>query len=101
MDFETALMFVKRGERITNENWNGRDMHIVRMRGFPDGVEANDETCDMHQLPAGSVVRVRPYIAMMDAQGMISPWTPSQQDLFSTGWQIKKDELECLDGRHC
>jgi hypothetical protein len=91
MDFSKALNCLKEGYRMTNKNWNGKGMYLVAMPGYSGGVQANTSTAVAHDVPPGTLVKVRPYIAMKDAQGMIAPWTPSQLDLFSDEWELYKE----------
>jgi hypothetical protein len=91
MDFSKALEYLKNGYRVTNKNWNGKGMYVTVMPGYEEGVPANTNTSVAHNVSPGTLVKVRPYLAMKDAQGMIAPWTPSQLDLFSDNWVMHKE----------
>ena len=85
-----AIEALKKGYRIARHGWNGKDMYVVLMDGYPDGVVANEETCLKHRLEpnCGSVVRISPYLALYNAQGNISTWAPSVNDALAEDWYI-------------
>jgi hypothetical protein len=86
MDFSTALHELNKGNRLTNTEWSLKEQYIVKMPGYPEGVPANRQTQEAHHLPDDSEVVVSPYIVMM-RKGVVFPWTPSNADLFSLGWE--------------
>lgn len=73
MDFSNALIALKEGKKVTNGNWNGKDMYIAAQ--FPD------ENSKM----------TRPYLYIKDAQDNFVPWLCAQHDLFSENWEIFED----------
>ncbi len=95
MDFSMALHELKRGHRLTNVEWSCKDQYVVKMPGYPDGVPANRQTQEAHHLKDDSEVVISPYIVMM-RKGKIFPWTPSNADLFSLGWEqyYSPEEIE-------
>lgn len=87
--FGVALSYLWQGKRVRRAGWNGKGMYIVLMPGYPGGIPANAPTAEAHSIPVGTVVKVRPYILMKDAQGMLVPgWLASQTDLLAEDWEV-------------
>ena len=70
MDFSFALTCLKEGRRVTNLEWNGKDMYIE--------VQRPDEHSKMGL----------PYIYLKTVDGEFVPWLASQQDIFSEKWDV-------------
>lgn len=87
MDFGTALAFVKEGDRITREGWNGKGMYVVFQKGYPDGIAINKNTADATGVAEGTVCIFRPYLMMRTADGSFVPWVASQTDLLAEDWR--------------
>ena len=68
--FSHALEFLKDGERVAREGWNGKGMWLALQK--PD---------------AGSKMTL-PYIYMSTAQGDLVPWLASQTDLLANDWVL-------------
>ena len=86
MDFSEALKHLKSGHRLARAGWNGKNMWICLMPGYPDGIEPSASTA-LHF--GDGKVKVRPYFAMCDSQGMMVPgWLASQTDLLADDWSI-------------
>jgi len=83
MEFEEALTELKAGKIVTNSNWNGRGMFLY-------AVPANEYPAqtDVARKEFGDMVGYGPYIAMKNAQGIVTPWLASQMDFFSDGWEV-------------
>lgn len=89
LSFSRALELLKEGSRLRRAGWNGKGMYIVMMHGYPYGIPANPSTAAAHGLSEGDEVKVRPYIVMKDAQGMLVPgWLASQTDLLADDWEL-------------
>ncbi len=87
MNFGQALEAMKAGKKVAREGWNGKGMFIFLMDGYPLGIPANTATRHALGLNEGDHVKVRAYIAMRDAQGMIVPgWLASQTDMLAEDW---------------
>lgn len=82
MDFSDALRALKTGACIKNERWNGQGMYLA--------LQVPDQFSKMGT----------PYIylCMPDSHPnyphVMVPWTPSQLDLMSDGWNIYKPGVE-------
>lgn len=89
MNFSDALTFLKNGNKIRRSGWNGKGMFIVLQPGYPEGIGANANTARALGIEEGTIVKTRPYLAMMDAQGMlVTGWLASQTDLLSDDWEL-------------
>jgi hypothetical protein len=89
--FGWALGKLKAGKRVCRTGWNGKGMFITKMPGYEEAIPADHATCEAFGLKDGDDVRVkvRPYLAMMDAKGYIVPgWLASQTDLLAEDWEI-------------
>jgi hypothetical protein len=89
LGFEGALGYLRQGKRARRAGWNGKGMYIVMMAGYPEGIPANQATAEAHGIEPGTLVKVRPYLVMKDAQGYLVPgWLASQTDLLSDDWEV-------------
>jgi hypothetical protein len=73
MDFGGALEYLKVGERVTRDGWNGKGMWLELQRP--------DEHSKMS----------RPYIFMKTVDGQLVPWVASQSDLLADDWGLVVD----------
>lgn len=94
VDFGTALMLMKTGEKMCREGWNGEDMFVYYV---PEGryvpcTEAGKSLC-------GEDGRVFyfPYIAMKTVSGGVVPWLASQTDMLAEDWCIYLTEDEAKE----
>ena len=83
LNFSEALQCLKAGKKVCRSGWNGKGMYVVLQKGYPDGITANSNTREVLGLEEGAVVKVRPYLVMVDAQGMLVPWLASQTDILA------------------
>jgi hypothetical protein len=75
--------------KVRRAGWNGKYMFIYYMQGYPEGIPANEATAFALGINFGEIIKTRPYIAMMDAQGyIITGWLASQTDMIATDWEI-------------
>ena len=70
MKFETALLRLKNGKKLTRKGWNGKNMYIQIQHPDPDSK------------------MTQPYIYMKTVDDDLVPWTASQTDMLSDDWQI-------------
>lgn len=88
LDFGQAIRFAKNGRKVARAGWNGANMYAVVMPGYPNGIPVNDVTATAHGVPAGHVMRFRPYWALYTAQGDVASWAPSGSDTLAEDWMI-------------
>lgn len=87
MDFSSALMECKHGEKIARDGWNGKGMFVVYQPGYPGGIAINRNTAQATGIPEGTIKSFRPYLMMYTAQLDFVPWVASQTDLLADDWQ--------------
>lgn len=88
LDFPTALKYCLEGKRIRNVNWNGKGMYVFAMKGYPEGVPANNALAEATGIEEGSTVKIAPYLMMFNAKGEFVNWLISQMDVFSKEWEV-------------
>jgi len=88
LSFGRALELLKQGARVRRAGWNGRGQYVVRMKGYPDGVPANEPTAAAHKIPVGTTITYRPYLVLFSAQGDLVPWAPSVSDALAEDWEL-------------
>lgn len=81
MDFSEALKALREGYRVTNRNWNGKEMYLAIQPTY-NGGESSAQYIYI-QLPKDHPTY----------PGARVPWTPSQLDLMSDGWKICGPEV--------
>jgi hypothetical protein len=88
MPFGLAVEAMKKGHRIARTGWNGKNMYVLLMDGYPLGVPANAETAVKHRVPPETLIKIAPYMVIMTAQGTVSTWAPSGNDTLADDWAI-------------
>lgn len=68
MDFSTALLKCKAGDKISRAGWNGKGMWL------------------MLQVPDAHSKMTLPYLYMRTSQGDLVPWLASQTDILASDW---------------
>lgn len=85
MDFSTALTFIKAGDKLCREGWNGKGMFVFLVRGSRFKVN-RPPLLGIYE--EGTEIDYRGHIDMKTADGSIVPWVASQSDLLSEDWQF-------------
>ncbi len=87
-NFGQAIEAAKQGKKVAREGWNGKKMFVYQMPGY-DNIPANEATSKRLGVEVGTQIKVRPYLAMFDAQGYVVPgWLASQTDILAEDWVI-------------
>jgi hypothetical protein len=68
MPFEEALIYLKKGLKVSRSGWNAKGMWIAMQR------------------PAANSLMTLPYIYIKTASDQCAPWTPSQCDVLAEDW---------------
>jgi hypothetical protein len=76
------------GKKVARVGWNGANMYAVIMPGYPEGIGVNEATAKAHEVPAGHIMKFRPYWALWTAQKDVASWAPSGSDTLAEDWQI-------------
>jgi hypothetical protein len=61
LTFSTALCLLKEGKRMSRSGWNGSGQFAFYQLGYPDGISINENTQKALNMPAGTIVKFRPY----------------------------------------
>jgi hypothetical protein len=88
LSFSAALQAAKDGKKVARIGWNGANMYAVIMPGYPDGIAVNEATAVAHKVPAGHIMKFRPYWALWTAQQDVASWAPSGSDTLAEDWCI-------------
>lgn len=90
MDIGAAVAALKRGERVTRDGWNGRNMwlsltpsRVVRTEQF-----WSPRNQEYAKTQGDECAIVREYVTMKTVNGEIVPWVCSQTDLLADDWEI-------------
>lgn len=87
-NFSEILERLKNGSKVCRIGWNGKGMWITYQRGYPEGVEINQNTARATGMPEGTMCRFLPYLMMRTAQGDFVPWLASQTDILADDWML-------------
>jgi hypothetical protein len=88
-----ALQHLLNGRRLTRTAWP-RGTWVVRRTGYPDGINVNGNTADSFGIPAGALVRFRPYYQRWDpdraypGDGSVGEWHMSADDIEAADWNL-------------
>ena len=82
----------KSTDKETGKVYTAKHMLLYnQMDGYPEGIPVNENTAKAFGIEFGTTVKVRPYLAMLDAQGyIVSGWLASMTDMLSTDWEIQE-----------
>jgi hypothetical protein len=69
MNFGNAIEYLKMGDRLARNGWNGKGMFLFLVPGTQNGP-----------------VACRPHISMSTVDGDTVPWTASQTDVLAEDW---------------
>lgn len=68
MDFGEALYFLKKGNKLAREGWNGKGMYI--------------------QMIDDSSLEIEKFLVIRNVKGTLNTWVPSISDLFAEDWEV-------------
>ena len=95
VDFGTALMLMKTGEKMMREKWG--DKFIVFRQGYPQGIPCNKSTAEAFGMEEGDPFICNPYLQMHNDDGTNSMYNPSNDDIFAEDWCIYLTENEAKE----
>ena len=105
-DFGSAIDAAKRGERISREGWNGKNMFVFmrpgdilniddvidKVQSLPLSVKNFFASKDSQEMPSErglARVKFTPYLCMYPADGsIVNGWLASQTDMLAEDWCI-------------
>lgn len=88
MDFSEALSLLKNGCKLSRSSWNAFGQMIFYQKGYPNGIAINKNTAEATGIPIGTTCRFSPYFMLLNAQGVFTPWVPSNGDLLAEDWFV-------------
>lgn len=87
MNFGKAIDWLKQGERVSRQGWNGKGMYLVLMKS--DGMEVDG-------------FPLKDCIAMKTQSDEMQPgWLASQADMLATDWFILASNSESHPDTEC
>lgn len=86
MNFSQALTKIKEGKAVGRRGWkNAAAVFLV------DGSKFEVSRAPLDKIfKEGTVVKYRPHIDMIGADGSVGTWSPSMVDLMANDWRIVK-----------
>lgn len=87
MDFSQALLALKRQKKLVRDGWAGRGLFVCMQKGYPTGININQNTADATGFAVGMSYTFSPYF-MIYSTGGFTPWFPSTGDLLAEDWFI-------------
>ena len=92
MSFGEALVFLRAGDKVAREGWNGKGMWVSRTEGkILDLDKDNTWTKNVRDVAVsnGGFVELLPYLSMKTADGKIQiGWLASQSDMLAFDWCV-------------
>lgn len=88
MNFGDALSLCKDGAKIAREGWNGKGMYVFYQKGYPEGINCNENMAAAMKIKEGTLVKIRPYLQMKCADDTFQMWLASQSDILAEDWMI-------------
>lgn len=85
LSFGHALYALKQGERVARGGWNGKGMFVYLVPGSRFMV--NREPL-LSILGEGAEVNYNPHLDLKTADGTVSTWVPSINDVLANDWVI-------------
>lgn len=86
--FGEAVRELKSGKKVCRAGWNGKGMWAVMQKGYPYGININQNTAEATGIPEGTLMKFRPYFMLFTAQGDFAHWVPSGSDILAEDWMI-------------
>ena len=84
-DMGVALTWLRGGNRVAREGWNGKGMFLFLVPGST--FEVNRAPL-LGIYPKGTIVDYCPHIDMRTADGKVVPWLASQTDILAEDWVL-------------
>lgn len=88
LNFGDALKLCKSGFRITRDGWNGKGLHVVYQKGYPEGISCNKQTAEAWGINEGDLFRCEPYLQINTVDGSHAMWVPSIRDCLADDWRV-------------
>ena len=70
-NFGTVLELCKTGSKIARKGWNGKGMFVVYQKGYPQGIQCNEQTAIAWGMNKGDLFKCEPYLQYKWSMGLI------------------------------
>lgn len=90
LTFSDALMYVKQGNKVQRQGWNGKGMWLLLISGHPSNRSGDDGYGDLLKIhdELDKEMELLPWIGMKTVDNKFVPWLASQTDILAEDWQI-------------
>lgn len=85
MEFGSAVVFLKAGQKVARAGWNGKSMFLFLVPGSTFKV-SRPPLLGIYE--EGTEVKYHAHIDMKTATGDIVPWLASQTDVLAEDWEL-------------
>lgn len=86
MDFASAIEACRNAEAaICRSGWNGKGMFVYAVSA---GNYPATSPVAKRAFGENALVPYGPYLAIKSADGVVSPWVPSQADMAANDWEF-------------
>ncbi len=85
MDFGSAIVALKGGNKVARSGWNGKGMFLFLVPGSQFKV---NRAPLLGIYPEGTEIDYCPHVDMRTADGKIVPWLCSQTDMLAEDWEF-------------
>lgn len=83
--FGDAVTYLKSGNKVAREGWNGKGMFLFLVPGSTFQVNRPPL---MGIYPEGTTINYLPHIDMKTADDKVVPWLASQTDVLAEDWTV-------------
>lgn len=87
LSFDKIIGIIRYGNKCTRNGLNGAYIYYVGENNYEATTSIGKEIADKH---VDGKVPYKPYIAIVCNDGLVMPWTPSQEDILANDWIITK-----------
>ena len=85
LTFGDAVHLLKLGHKVTRAGWNGKGMFLFLVPGSQFKVSRPPL---LGIYPEGTEINYRPHIDMKTADGSVSTWNPTCNDVLAEDWMV-------------
>jgi len=85
LTFGDAVHLLKLGQKVTRAGWNGKGMFLFLVPGSQFKVNCPPL---LGIYPEGTEINYRPHIDMKTADGSVSTWNPTCNDVLAEDWMV-------------
>ena len=87
LSFSNIIEVIKYGNKCTRRGLNGAYIYYVGENKYEAFTDIGKEIANKY---VDGKVSYKPYIAIVCNDGLVMPWTPTQEDILANDWIITK-----------